>query len=149
MSMQRFARITTDGFAAEIIEIEEGGAPISERFNPSIASTFVEVPAEVVTGWSLSGSTWSAPEPPAHGDVATQPLTARQLRLWLLSRGITGAMVETALAQVPEGQRERAQIEWEYATEYLRSHPLIDQVGAAFDLAAPDIDEAWPEAAAL
>lgn len=77
------------------------------------------------------------------------PLTARQLRLWLLSRGITRAMVEAKLADLPEPVREAAEIEWEYSTEYLRDHPLIVQIGAAFGMSVEDIDAAWPEAAAL
>lgn len=87
-----------------------------------------------------------APEIPA---PPLPPLTARQLRLWLLGQGITRAAVSAALATLPEPEQEAAEIEWEYSTQYLRDHPLIAQIGAAFGLSAGDIDAAWPEAAAL
>ncbi|TCH97643.1 hypothetical protein EJV46_16125 [Roseococcus sp. SYP-B2431] len=81
--------------------------------------------------------------------AAPPPLTARQLRLGLLGRGITPAMVNEAITELPDDQQAVAEIEWEYATQYLRSHPLIDQIGAAFSLTPEQIDGAWAEAAAL
>ncbi|MDB5415301.1 MAG: hypothetical protein JWR10_3636 [Rubritepida sp.] len=98
--------------------------------------------------------TWLAdggvPDPaPVVVPIPPAPLTARQLRLWLLSRSITGSQIITAIAALPGGEREHALIEWEYSTEYLRSHPLIEQIGTAFGLSPSDIDAAWPDAAAL
>lgn len=97
--------------------------------------------------WLAAGG---VPDPaPALPAAPPAPLTARQLRLWLLGRGITGAMVAAALATLPEPDQEAAEIEWEYSTQYLRDHPLIDQIGAAFDLTPEQIDAGWVEAAAL
>jgi hypothetical protein len=69
--------------------------------------------------------------------------------LWLLGRAITSAMVSAAISALPDDEHAVAEIEWEYSTEYLRTHPLIDQIGAAFDLTPELIDGAWPDAAAL
>ena len=45
--------------------------------------------------WLLDGGVpYPAPEPPP---APPPPLTARQLRLWLLSRGISGAIVAGAI----------------------------------------------------
>ncbi|MBS7810543.1 hypothetical protein [Roseococcus pinisoli] len=107
---------------------------------------------EVVEALARSGAEIEIEEPPATNQPEPDPfppLTARQLRLWLLARGITRAMVEAALANLPEPDREVAEIEWEYSTQYLRSHRLIDLFGALFDLSPADIDAGWPEAAAL
>lgn len=90
------------------------------------------------------------PPTPSEGEPNPYPpLTARQLRLWLLSRGITRVMVDAALHALPPEEIEAAEIEWEYSQEYRRDHRLIVQIGAAFDLTPEDIDAAWPEAASL
>nr|WP_314076319.1 hypothetical protein [uncultured Roseococcus sp.] len=116
----------------------------------------VGVPApiehEVVEALARSGGEIEIEEPPAVNQPEPDPfppLTARQLRLWLLSRGITRAMVGAALQALPAEEIEAAEIEWEYSQEYRRDHRLIVQIGAAFGMTAADIDAGWPEAAAL
>lgn len=97
--------------------------------------------------WLAEGG---VPEPaPTLPPAPMPPLTARQLRLWLLSRGITRVAVAAVLATLPEPEQEAVEIEWEYSTQYLREHALIDQIGAAFDLTPKQIDAGWVEAAAL
>lgn len=89
-------------------------------------------------------------EPYAPPAVAAPVLTRRQLRLGLLSNGITTAQVEAVIAAIPdEITRETAQIEWADASAYERSHPLVDQIGAAMGLAPEQIDAMWIEAAAI
>lgn len=89
-----------------------------------------------------------APEPP--GPVPFAPITARQLRLWLLSAGIPAAAIDAQIAAIPDAtQRAAAQIEWEYATQYDRTHPLVAQLGAALGLTDAQIDEAFRNAASL
>lgn len=70
-----------------------------------------------------------------------QTLTARQLRLGLLSRldevdGIIEASGDRAL-----------QIEWEYATTFERLHPAIISIGAALGMTPEEIDALWLDAA--
>lgn len=72
------------------------------------------------------------------------PLTARQLRLGLVSASILPAQVDAAIAAIPDEQaRAVAEIEWEYATQFERNHPLIDQVGTALGLSPEQIDAMW------
>ena len=81
---------------------------------------------------------------------AFAPLTARQLRLALLSAGITPAMVDVEIAAITdETDRAAAEIEWEYASSYERTHPLIDQMAAAFELPPEQVDTLWLAAADL
>jgi len=77
------------------------------------------------------------------------PLSARQLRIALVRAGISAAMVEAAIGGMPAAQREKAFVEWEYATEFERAHPLIVQVGASLGIDAPSIDNLWRAAMAL
>lgn len=72
--------------------------------------------------------------------IKYDPITPRQLRLALLQIGITPDMVTAAIDQMDEPTKTAAQIEWEYALEVKRDHPLIDQLAAAFDKTAEDVD---------
>jgi hypothetical protein len=102
-------------------------------------------------GWAFDGETWTPPEQPsvAPGPAALAPLTARQLRLGLLQIGIKPADVAAAISALPEDQRDVAEIEWDYASEYRRDHPLIAALGASFGLTVEQIDDAWRDAMAL
>lgn len=78
------------------------------------------------------------------------PLTARQLRLGLVGGGFALAQVEMAIAAIPdEQQRAVAEIEWEYASQFERMHPLIEQVGGTFGLTPEQIDAMWAAALEL
>jgi hypothetical protein len=68
----------------------------------------------------------------------------------LLNIGITPAMVDAEIAAIAdETERTAAQIEWEYASSYERSRPLIDQMAAAFALPPEQVDTLWIAAADL
>lgn len=88
----------------------------------------------------------SEPEPELH----FAPLTARQLRLGLVAASILPAHVDAAIAVIPDAtDRAVAEIEWEYASQFERDHPLIEQVGAALGLSPEQIDAMWQAAAGL
>jgi hypothetical protein len=77
-------------------------------------------------------------------------LTARQLRLWIIGAGLPLAAVETQLEAIEDATtRERARVEWEYATAYERTHPLVVQLGAALGLTTAQIDAAFIAAAQM
>jgi hypothetical protein len=82
--------------------------------------------------------------------TAFKPCTQRQMRLWLLSQGITDEMIRAMLTDIAdENGRRAALIEYDYATEYSRSHPLVAQIGSSLGLSESDIDLAFREAATL
>ncbi|MBD9592676.1 hypothetical protein IB270_07510 [Ensifer sp. ENS05] len=77
-------------------------------------------------------------------------LTARQFRLGLVNAGISPSTVTTTIAAMPAGaDRDKAQIEWEYATTFNRMHPLIASVGSALGLNDQQIDAMWTAAVSL
>lgn len=81
---------------------------------------------------------------PAPAPAPTPNLTPRQFRLGMLSIGITRAMVDGAIAAMPDAtERELATIEWEYSTVIQREHPLVGQLATAFGKTAAEIDAAW------
>lgn len=72
------------------------------------------------------------------------PITARQLRLALLSIGIQEADVDMHLVNDNAGM-----VEWKHSSYYKRDHPLIDSLGAAFTLTPTQIDSMWQWASEL
>lgn len=69
-------------------------------------------------------------------------LTARQLRLGLLQLGKL-AEVPVAIAALPEPERSQAQIEWDYASEFRRLHPLIVKLIPILGLTDEQVDPVW------
>lgn len=93
-----------------------------------------------VNSWINSGSP-VAPyvAPTAEERRAFFPtLSPRQIRLVLNTLGITEGMVEAALEGDPEGL-----IEWRYATQVSRLHPLVVYLGEHFELPPEQIDSLW------
>lgn len=90
--------------------------------------------------------------PPTPEDIraALPTLSPRQLRLALVRANIPLAQVRAALDAIPDPQeREEALIEWDYATEYRRTHPLITSMALAFGLNDEQLDLLWTAAASL
>lgn len=123
--------------------------PLIETVTPELVPPAggIEVPHPPAHGravWDFDAETWQEPAP------VLPTITARQCRLMLLNVGITPAMVEAEIAAIEDaGDRERARVEWEYASTYERDHPLIDQMAEAFELPAPQVDALWIAAADL
>lgn len=72
------------------------------------------------------------------GTGALPNVTARQLRIELLSRGLLAQVEAQIQACGPE-----AQIEWEFATEYEYNHVLVNTLAAALNI---DKQELWEAA---
>lgn len=82
---------------------------------------------------------YDAPPPPA-----PPLLTPRQIRLALLSVGLSDAQVDAALVNDSEGS-----IEWKWATTFRRDHPLVEALGIGFQITPEQIDSLWAWAADL
>jgi hypothetical protein len=104
---------------------------------------------QMLAEWEAEGNTiepYTPPEPPPLDPL--RPLTSRQLRLGLVRHGISLSSVETAIEAIEDPtDREVARIEWKYTTTFERSHPLVNQIGAALGLTPEQIDAMWAEAA--
>lgn len=94
---------------------------------------------------ALAAGLAHAPRIPSAPDT----ITPRQLRLWLLSRGVTAFMVENVIATLPSPQRETATVEWEYALDFRRDHPLVQQLGAMLGFDDAMMEDGWRLAAEL
>lgn len=79
-----------------------------------------------------------------------QTVSARQIRLWLVSHGISLSQIEAAIASIEDtAARQVVQIEWEYAPYVERTHPWLDSLGEALGLDAAAVDQAFREASTL
>lgn len=77
-------------------------------------------------------------------------LTQRQFRLALVGAGIAQVQVDAAIAAIPDPvERETASIEWQFASEFRRDHPLIDAIGGTLGLTSAQIDAIWLAAQGL
>ena len=66
----------------------------------------------------------------------------RQLRLSLIQSGISISTLEAQLNSIPDPvQREIALVEWEYALEIQREHPLVSNLAAALSLSEKQVDD--------
>lgn len=112
------------------------------------SDTFGLAPAvrSAVEDWLSDGRTVLPYTPPSAEALRASmpPLSPRQVRLGLLSIGITGSLVEAALAE-----DEAALIEWHYATSIERSHPLVESLADHFELPQEQVDSLWLWAAEL
>ena len=85
------------------------------------------------------------PDPPEQ----FAPITARQIRLQLLTFEITEDMIVTALGTLPSPTKEAALIEWGFSSSFERTHPLVDVVGTMLEWSVEDLDGLWREAIKL
>lgn len=81
--------------------------------------------------------------------AALPSVTPRQIRQALVLSGVPMAMIESAIASLPEPHKSLAQIEWEYSTLFIRSNPLVNQIGAVVGWNSDQLDNLWKMAASL
>ncbi len=89
-------------------------------------------------------------EPPSiEEERARMPnLTARQIRLGLLSLGKLSG-VQSAIDALPEPAKSEAIIEWDFASEFRRLHPLIVQLIPLLGLTDEQVDIVWEQFATV
>ena len=115
-------------FCASASDVEAHGREI---FNRAVAGDFGPIAAYVA--------------PPV---VIPTVVTMRQARLAMLDAGILTS-VSDALSAMTGPAGEAARIEWEYAAELKRDHPLVASLSAALGLTSAQLDGLFTVAAGL
>lgn len=85
-------------------------------------------------------------------DASTVPLqvSARQIRLWLVTNGIPLATVDATIDSIADAMtRDTVRVEWDYAPYVERSHQFLVPLAAALGLDEASVDQAFREAATL
>jgi hypothetical protein len=87
---------------------------------------------------------------PPVASAAPITVSARQIRLWLISNGILLTQVQAAINAIEDpAVRDATAVEWEYAPYVERSHPMLVPLADALGLTAADVDRAFVEASQL
>ncbi len=97
-------------------------------------------------GWLYDGQEFSSPPPPP--PAIPQEVTMRQARLALLDAGLLSS-VQAAINSLPEPDKTKAQIEWEYSNALQRGNPFVATLGAALGLNEQALDNLFITAAKL
>lgn len=108
---------------------------------------------ELLSGWNrvCRNSQWSVipcatlPQPAVPASIS-----ARQIRLWLISHGISLTQIDDLINAIPDqSEREYTRVEWEYAPYVERNHPMVATFASALNLSEADIDNGFIEAVTL
>jgi hypothetical protein len=82
--------------------------------------------------------------------IAIPPCTPRQIRLWLLSMGITESMIEAQINQIEDpNDRAATLVEFKYASEFQRDHNFVTEIGLSLGLSEDEIDSGFKIAGSL
>lgn len=128
-----------------IVTVEEGAVPFTTA-QGATGDLEAEIWAKALNGDYGQIAEYVAPPEltPEEKRAAMPNLTARQLRLGLLSLGKLNG-VPTAISALPSPDKEQAEIEWQYASEFRRLHPLIVQLIPILSLTDEQVDTVWLE----
>lgn len=143
------AHLTKNGFYVETVEADfiegEGTFTPLPEFDAE-----TEVPQFVGVGWIVVPlSVRDAYVPPAAPPAAVPAsVTMRQARIALSRAGVLKA-AEEAIAAMPGQPGEEARIEWAFAAELRRDHPLVTNLGDTLGLGAAAVDDLFRSAASL
>ena len=121
----------TQQIGAEWLELQESGGVITVLGARGISVEDAQRRIDVITGRTAS-------------------VTPAQIRVWLVSRGISLAQTEQFIAAIPDPMtREIARIKWEYGVTVLRTDPLVVAFARALGMTDEQMDAAFEEASRL
>jgi hypothetical protein len=138
-------KVLSGDVVSNIVMIDDSD-PSSLAYAASVGATPA---AGVGIGWVRDGETF-VPPPIEQPAIVFPTLSRRQLRLGLLSIGVAADDVEAEIATIADAQeRAAALIDWQDASAYERTHPLIAQVADALGLPESQVDALWLWAAGI
>lgn len=82
-------------------------------------------------------------------ELSLPAISARQIRLALLSQGITESMIQSSLESLSEPDRSAALVEWNHAATFERNHPLVPNVAGALGWNTDQVNQLWEYAYTL
>jgi len=140
---------------------------MSKFYNINNRSEIREIDNDTITSWEINNNpkrnNWIlVPDKPTETSVwdngrwiepqvgIPQTISARQIRMWLVSHGISLSAIESAIDQIEDvQQRELVRVEWEYAPYIERNHPMLVPISNSLGFTEEQIDQAFIEASAL
>ena len=123
-----------------------------QQLLPEHAASYIEVGSDVYMQWvnyrMIDGELVFVAPPPAPPPPIPQSVSMRQARLALLGAGLLDA-VDAAIAGMTGTEGRAAQIEWEYASEVVRTSALVAGMGAALGMTDEQLDDLFLQASTL
>jgi|SanBayMetagenome_1026888.scaffolds.fasta_scaffold74751_2 hypothetical protein len=87
---------------------------------------------------------------PPEPEKVPDSVTATQIRLWLVTHGISLQSIESAIDSIEDQQtKDIVRVQWEYAPYVERKHFMMDTLGIALGFSTEQIDNAFIEASKL
>ncbi|WP_027864255.1 hypothetical protein [Massilia alkalitolerans] len=130
-----YLQVPPDGHADRMIVIDETLAPAWVNYRANEARDSLELLPPPLPGEQVI--------------IVPQTVTRRQARQALLMAELLDN-VQPAIDAIPDPvQRRMAQIEWEDSLEFVRTRPLVIQIGEALGLDAAKLDQLFITAAGL
>jgi len=74
---------------------------------------------------------------------AIEDISPRQIRMALLSMGLTEAAIDSAISTLSSPSKEQAMIAWKYSTTFKRSEVAVAMIGALLSLSSEQLDGVW------
>lgn len=91
-----------------------------------------------------------SPDVPSISILPNDKISARQIRLWLLNRGVNLQSVYDAINSIEDPVlRDSVSVEWEYAPYIERNHPMLVPLAEKLGFSESDIDTCFVEAVSL
>lgn len=78
-----------------------------------------------------------------------EDISPRQLRLALLSIGLSESVIDTAILNLQSPLKEQAQIAWKYSLSYKRDEAAVQAIGTLAGLSSEQLDSIWELAKGL
>jgi hypothetical protein len=126
--MKRIAHI--DGNIITNVSLAEDAAPLEPN-------TMLEIEA-IATGYTYRTVT-----------TTPEPITRRQLKRWLFSQGLLEQVPVLIAGIADENARAEAQIDWEDASVFEVTNPLVISFANSLGMTNEELHNAWLEAAAI
>lgn len=124
-------------------ELEDAHPTLTEVINGEVVTLSEEQRQQTLQAWAQSqfDAQYALHVPP--------PVTRRQLKRWLHSRGLLEAVPQLIANIVDIDARSLAQIDWEDASTFDADNPLVLSFAAALGMSRQQLHAAWIEAAQI
>lgn len=80
---------------------------------------------------------------------AIEDISPRQIRMALLSQGLTESAIDSAINSLSSPSKEQAMIAWKYSTTFKRNAEAVAAIGALLNLSSEQLDALWKAAVVL
>ena len=78
-----------------------------------------------------------------------EDISPRQIRMALLSLGLTESAIDAAINSLSSPSKEQAMIAWKYSTTFKRENEAVAAIGALLNLSSEQLDALWKAAVVL